>query len=276
MTEILREYDLVHASTAVRQGDVLEAVDASASLWKRHLLVITADCDLAHDKNAGRITCVPILSSDEYLLHLQLPKIRRRLQLKMLGSLRSAVPRSPLQGISNDRLQEWTSESEPESIATALELSEGERKKAFSLIAGLHNLRDDVDNLDAAVNAIVAAQLSLPNAPSRKNVLASIKESLRSPFSQPPGDALFVSALGPSHENGYFVYLRHLEQVYEPEIALQPTRLQKSYRRISRLKTEYSHALVQRFGLVFMSIGLPEEYEELRDLHSSVLLERYQ
>jgi hypothetical protein len=48
-----------------------------------------------------------------------------------------------------------------------------------------------------------------------------------------------------------------------------------SYRRISHLRDRYIHALVQRFALVFMAIGLPKEYEEIRDLHSDILGEKY-
>lgn len=54
------------ANTPLRQGDVLEASDPAASVWTRHLMIITADCDFANSKNAGRVTCVPLLAADEY------------------------------------------------------------------------------------------------------------------------------------------------------------------------------------------------------------------
>jgi hypothetical protein len=70
--------------------------------------------------------------------------------------------------------------------------------------------------------------------------------------------------------------LRHLELLWEPEIAVGPTRVEHRFRRIAHLQDRYTHAMVQRFALVFMSIGLPREYEEVRDLHSELMGESYQ
>ncbi len=59
----------------------------------------------------------------------------------------------------------------------------------------------------------------------------------------------------------------------EPTIALGPARRAMEYRRISRLEDRYTHALVQRFAMVFLSIGLPRDYEEMRDLHAESIEE---
>lgn len=125
--------------------------------------------------------------------------------------------------------------------------------------------------LKDALNSLVDAQLAGINPPKRESAIKSLAKSIREPYAQPPGDALFLSAIGPGINEGYFAYLRHIEQILESEISLGPTRRAVQYRRISRLQDRFVHALAQRFAMVFMSIGLPDEYEEQRDLYSETL-----
>jgi hypothetical protein len=260
----------------LRQGDVLEAVDLDASMWQRHLLVITADCDFAHDKHRGRVTCVPLLRADEYLLELQVPRIREKLiGTKLLPALRRILVAAGAPNVSDDRLRAWPHETEVTEIVASLSLTGNDAEVAISALEAMRLLGQPCASLDDAVHNLVDAQLAGPNPQKRDNILKAIAEALKAPYGQPPGDALFISALGPKHDAGYFAYLRQLEQVWEQEIAIGPTRNDVRYRRISRLQDRYTHAMVQRFALVFMSIGLPKEYEEIRDLHSELLGENY-
>lgn len=122
---------------------------------------------------------------------------------------------------------------------------------------------------------MIDAQLMRPNPPKREAVAKNVAGRLNDAYKNTPGDALFLNAIAPGHDLGYFVYLRHIEQVNEPEITLGPMRRGSSYRRISRLTDRFTHALVQRFAMVFLAIGLPDAYEELRDLHAAVLGEQF-
>ena len=81
------EYCNISGLEPLRQGDVLESVDGKPSMWQRHLLVITADCDFAHSKHQGRVTCIPILTTDEYFLEMAVPRLRNRLVKKPSGDL---------------------------------------------------------------------------------------------------------------------------------------------------------------------------------------------
>ena len=275
LTEPFAEYRDISVTDPLRQGDVLEAVDPSASKWQRHLLVITADCDFAYDKHQGRVTCVPLLTAPEYLMEMQVPRIRERFMPKIVGVLRKVLPPDSGANISDERLRAWPCEAEPAEIVAALGLDGRDAETAKAALESIRLISQPAGTLDEAVELVVASYLAAPNAQKRENVVQQITEALKGPYSQPPGDALFLSAVAPKHHLGYFVYLRHLEQVWEPEIATGPTRSAVSYRRISRLQDRYIHALVQRFALVFMSIGLPKEYEEIRDFHSELLGETY-
>lgn len=271
MTARFAEYREISISEPMRQGDVLEAVDPEASCWQRHLLVITADCDFANNKNHGRVTCVPLLTKAEYHAQFQIPKLRERMVRKPLDELTKIIANSPTPNISEMRLRAWASEQEAAAIVTLLGLDGSSEKLAIQCIDAIRLLDSVAGDLQAGVAALVEAQLRGPNPPKEANARKQVLDPLKSAYAQPPGDALFLSAIGPGMDDGYFVYLRHLEQVWEPSIATGPSRRESTYKRIARLHDRFTHAVAQRFAMVFMSIGLPREYEDLRDLHSEML-----
>lgn len=275
MNRPFREYREVSVTDPLRQGDVLEAVDTASPKWQRHLVVITADCDFAHAKHQGRVTCVPLLTAHEYLLEMQVPRIRQKFTRKFVESFRNALPSTIATNVSDERLRAWPGEVEPDEIVTSLGLDGPEAERAKAAIQSIRLIGQPAETLDAAVENLIASHLAGPNPLKREKIVQQINSTLRAPYSQPPGDALFLSAVAPKLDVGYFAYLRHLEQVWEREIATGPTRSTVRYRRISNLRDRYIHALVQRFAMVFMSIGLPDEYEEVRDLHSEILGETY-
>lgn len=275
MTEPYPEYREIGVTEPLRQGDLLEAADPSASKWQRHLLVITADCDFAHDKHHGRVTCVPVLAAAEYLLEMQVPRIRDKFTAKLIKELRKVLSPGRGANISDERLKAWPCEVEPAEIAAALDLNGRNAEEAKAALESIRLANRPADNLDEAVELILESHLSAPHAKKRENIVRDITDWLKRPYSQPPGDALFLSSIAQNYDAGYFVYLRHLEQVWESEVGTGSTRSTIKYRRISRLHDRYIHALVQRFALVFMSIGLPADYEEIRDLHADLLGEKY-
>lgn len=271
MVERFVEYGAVRATDALHQGDILESVDKEASMWKRHLLVITADCDFAHGKHQGRVTCVPLLAASEYLLELHIPRIREKLLRRPLIELKDLAARHAKVQLSEKRLREWVQEEAPESITSAMGVSGDDLTKASGYIRSISLMTASSTTLEEAMENLVSGQMACIPSPKRETAVARVGDPVRQAYSQPPGDALFVGAIGPSLESGYFAYLRHLEQVREPQIATGPSLRDVEYRRVSRLKDRYSHALVQRFAMVFLSIGLPGEYEEIRDLHADLV-----
>lgn len=270
MTASFPEYQETGVTDPLRQGDVLEAVDTAASCWQRHLLVLTADCDLAHAKHRGRVTCVPLLTAREYLMEMKIPGLRENAMGKFIGELRKVLPPDG-PNISDERLREWPCEVAPSEIVSALGLTGQGADTARAALDSIRLAGQAAVNLDDAVKALIEAQAAAPHAKKRDNIVSTMVQALKMPYSQPPGDALFLSAIAPDNDLGYFAYLRHLEQVAEDEIAIGPARTAATYRRIAHLQDRYTHALVQRFALVFMSIGLPAAYEEMRDLHSEYL-----
>lgn len=270
MTVSFAEYQDVRVVDPLRQGDVLEAVHPEASRWQRHLVVLTADCDLARAKHLGRVTCVPLLTEQEYLLEMQIPSLRDKAMNKFVDELRKALP-STAPKISDERLKEWPCEAAPDEIVAALQLTGQRADNAKAACESIRLVSQKPETLDDAVKILIDSQVGAPNPQRRDKIVDGIVNKLRNTYSNPPGDALFLSSIAPRNSLGYFAYLRHLEQVSETDIALGPARSVPTYRRISRLQDRYTHALVERFAHVFMSIGLPSAYEDVRDLHAEYL-----
>lgn len=253
------------------QGDIIRSNDSTAPMWSRFLMVITADCDLAHAKHDKRVTCVPLLPAEQYLLEMQLPKQREKFVTREYGKLKRELDKLGAPKVTLLRLRSWLREEPLPEIVDSLQIRQSASEKVTSLLATIKMLDEPTADLETSIARMVEGlRLSDPSADTQ-SVRNSIIGALRSIYLQPPGDALFVGAIGPKLRDGYFVYLRHLEQVLEPDIGLKPTRRPSPYSRLARFNPTMTHAILQRFGMVFMSIGLPEEYEENRHIHSQLV-----
>ncbi|QEW03623.1 hypothetical protein [Microbacterium lushaniae] len=249
---------------------MLEHLDPTTSMWKRHLLVITADCDFANNKHRGRITCVPLITAEEYLLAMHLPKQQALSSERFVRELQEEVAKIGSWRITDERLMEWVLEVEsPTDIPAALGADPTQSATVERLARGLRAVNEVHHTFELASAALLEAQLLHNHPQSRANAASRLRSTVTNLFKQQPGDALFLSSIAPGHSQGYFAYLRQIEQVWEQDVALSTDRTSHEYHRISRFPDRYSHALVQQFAMVFMPIGLPTEYELSRGRYAS-------
>jgi hypothetical protein len=206
------EYRPVGLSEPLRQGDVLEKVSDDATAWDRHLLVITADCDFAYDKHQGRVTCVPLLTKDEYLIEFFLPKVREQAVTKLTSGLREIFLQAGAPNVSESRMRTWPTEQSNEEILSVMSVSESRRQLATQMLDGIRLLQRVPNSMAQAVDALVTALGSIPNGQAETKIRADISNRIQNTFRQPPGDALFLSTIAERYDDGYFAYLRHLEQ----------------------------------------------------------------
>ncbi|PJJ81136.1 hypothetical protein CLV85_0306 [Salinibacterium amurskyense] len=218
---------------------------------------------------------MPLLTQDEYILEFQIPRLCEKVIKKCVEALQMILSKADGPHISAERLREWPLEQAPADIVSALHLEMAASQSAEKLIDAIRKVSLPTGNLDHAVQRLVSASVDVPNGKSLGNAKRDVVSALRSHYANPPGDALFLSAIAPAVQDGYFVYLRHLEQVRQQDIALAPTHSPTSYRRLARLNDRFIHAVSQQFASVFMAIGLPNDYEEMREIHSELLGERY-
>lgn len=272
MSSTYREAVSRSTDAPLRQGDVIEAADDGASPWTRHLLVITADCDLANNKNSGRVTCIPLLSADDYLLHIYFPEQQRKILDRFASEFNSEIVRHGKNSLSPARILEWTLEvSAWPELAIALDLPSDKTQEAEKKFNGIRLLNNAKATVNETLENLVEAQL-LHTGPKKRDVLtAAAHDAVANRFRNTPGDALFLRSIAPNYDSGYFAYLRHIEQIWEQKIAISPMQTEVTHRRIGALVDRFAHAVVQRFAMVFMPIGLPTDYEESRNAFSDDL-----
>lgn len=139
VVEQFGEFRAIRSSEPLRQGDVLESSEEDAPMWRRHLLVLTADCDLAFDKHQGRVTCVPLLRADEYLIEMQIPRLRERIVKRILDQASDLLRRAGKPTLSPTRLHEWPQEQSSRQITDALDLSADDAIKFSALVDGIRS-----------------------------------------------------------------------------------------------------------------------------------------
>lgn len=273
MQNLFTEYTVASGQDTLRQGDVLEATDEGADAWRRQLVVITADCDIAFGKHQGQVTAVPILPKAVYLNDLHIPRMFDQYAKRGARAFLELLKSTPNAGLTEDRARSWPLEADAADIVRQLNLQDEAATKAKLLLEAITMAHERMDELSQSVEIAEAISIRLGAKPNKART--EIMTRLQQVFNQTPGDALFLSAVAPESDGGYFAYLREIVQIPEHEISLRGGRRVAAYRRISRLQDRYTHALVQRFALVFLSIGLPDDYEDMRNLHAEFLEETF-
>ncbi|MFD5224416.1 hypothetical protein ACFWHT_02205 [Microbacterium sp. NPDC058342] len=272
---MINEVNSRTAEEELQQGDVLELATGEGTPWNRHLLVVTADCDLAYNKHSGRITCIPLLSPNEYLLEIYFPEQHGILQKAHVEAFKAALSEAGLRPPSNERLVAWCNEvDDPTEVSLAYEVPPPTTELLQDACEGIRIAARRWTTVQNATTDLVRSQNLIQTGRKPDSLLKEAKKAIKQRFTQPRGDSLFLNAIAPGYEEGYFAYLRHIEQVWEQSITLGPSRAASGYRRIGALSERFSHAVVQRFALVFMPIGLPDEYEETRNAYAERLEEQ--
>lgn len=252
---------------------MLESSDSAATMWDRHLLVVTADCDFAFGKNQGRVTCIPLLTAKEYLGEFVLPRHEEKARSKLTQEAKRHFTKAGFPSISDQRITEWLHEESIAGIIDAANIPPGDHASLSRLLTALQKICMRGPNETIKFSDVIEAQLQIPNSRSRSDLVASLQSAVKETFRRSPGDAIFLSSIGPGETEGYFGYLRHITQVWEPDVATHLSRFAHRYQRISRLSERFTHAVVQKFALVFLSIGLPTEYEANRDANAEYFVE---
>lgn len=260
------------AGSAIRQGDILAAMGGDLDKWHQMLVVITADCDLANAKHGGALTCLPIIPLTEYLAQFRAEKSKAVLFHRLVGAILSSIsgPESNQSGhaISPQRMAAWLEEDSPEQILAALDgwTLGPQVPELMALAQGL--TRTQQGDLSSVLSSMAAAKVGLGDARDLSKARHSLATELASTLRSLPGDILMLNEVSAAHVVGYVAYLRRVIEIAEPLVATTYCRIpsETQYVRISRLRSPYIYALTQRFSSVFSSIGLPQAYEEAREL----------
>ncbi len=92
----------------LRQGDILRHLSNAEDDWEYLSVIVTADCDIARNKHAGRLTRAPILPLPTYLSAFYMPKRLQRLRSAVADRM-VALMREGQRGRYGDRETHRTS-----------------------------------------------------------------------------------------------------------------------------------------------------------------------
>jgi hypothetical protein len=270
---IFSECEPVPDGSSLRQGDVIRPLESDNDPWNGIAIVVTADCDLARSKHAGRLTCVPVLPASTYLSFFYMPRrlarTRETLGDQLVSQMRKAqkahLPEfsSPL---TPERCRQWILQSELAKIVSALHLSAEEAAAFMPLAQSFRRISDSVDSpLSKQCEAFSSTTEAMGKSAhsTKERLIAELASHLR----DLPGDAMFLSSLMNGVEEGYVAYLRLLVGLNDRQVATRAAQrsFQITHERFTHLKSPYLYRLTQQLGAVFSAIGLPEEYEASRD-----------
>lgn len=260
----------------IRQGDVFEWIKKDErDPWTRLGIVVTADCDITHDKHRGILSYVPLLDVRDYLALFHLPaKVERaagpvREQLvKTIRTLQADRAPEFSEPISELAALRWVREATAEGVANELNVPGGKDRDRFLALGAEYTAAEgslSTGTFDVLLNALV--QLRMRQASSREQALSKIWQEIETLVAALPGDAFFIGCIGPNHGMGYIAYLRLVREIEQTRIAVRQPDLRDSdvrAKRLSALKSPYVYRLTQRLAEVFAAIGLPREYEDAR------------
>jgi hypothetical protein len=261
-------------SCPLGQGDVFEWTENRTDPWRTYGVVVTADCDIAHQKNAGVLSYVPLLTVTDYLAAFFLPKQAAKLLTRIDERLVALVRRlqsanlpaftSPLRA---DVIVNWLDEVGSDALAEEIRASVTDRehlgKIAHTRTLLVRSLRSG--DTRAYAGSLCAAREFLQRG-SPDDIHKALSNEVHNHLKDLPGDALFIRALTKEHSSGFVAYLRFIRELSQSSVAIRPADLASGAeaRRIGRLKSPYLYRLTQMLGSVFSSIGLPDEYEAAR------------
>lgn len=240
---------------------MLESVSPGSDRYEQLALVITADCDLAHQKHGGLITCVPILTADHYIAEFGLHRERAKTTDLLFEDYEYHNNKEDRTGLSREALLEICGRMPAPQVIEHAGISED----LSGTIHALCELATEASDISSAREQLKFAGSKLRQSKTEAAVQKRVADLISNTLKNTPGDALFLSRIAPNEDRGYFAYLRRVETLYEDEISISPGTPNVKYRRISRLRDTYIHALSQRFASVFMAIGLPDAYENSRN-----------
>lgn len=245
-------------------------------------VIITADCDLAHQKHRGVLNFVPLLRTLDYLaigwLHQHMIDGQAQLADEICRLVRLAHEAVVGKGngrLTDERLKEWVLEQDPVDIAAAVAMPPGDVRDRFLRLAeGMQAIAqaDQYAYSDQLRNLKIISGLGFGKK------LATISQQVNDYVQKLPGDAFFLNGGANLNEpGGYVCYLRLVQTVSDADVSLTNSALidgaVRTYRRIGRLRSPFVYALTQRLGDVFSSIGLPTAYEGSRATNAALVRE---
>ena len=262
----------------IGQGDIFAWGNWSErDEWDQFGMVVTADCDIAHDRASNFLTYLPILSLAAYV---KLVWVRQRIAKLLVQHQRQTSEEihrlhlklnpgaTKLESVVSNR---WIIQSTNELILKALNVSE--KKEITNITKLLEVYRsleaasrgDTMGDLVQTYCEIRASKQSIPTTRAKEIVARDMHSDV---VQNLPLECFFLTSLPQIDALGFIVMLRHIQPIKPQTLTASYTEakgLDNRAYRLGRLSPTFKYALTQKFGTLFSRIGLPVDYEEWQD-----------
>jgi hypothetical protein len=268
-----QEWSHLRAQEPIRQGDILRAIASDGDPWRRWLIVITADCDLAHAKHDGALSCVSVLHHLDYISRFRTEKVSSAIEDRIIREILKIVSAAPFDSpdmqsrpkVSPPRMSAWIMEADPAEILSTLGISNSPGTKMHLYMQCYRDLVKGRESgeISLLLDAFASAKFAMGEGKSKNSTRAGVAKELAASLKTLPGDAIFISSLADDARDGYVAYLRRIHEVQDHHVTRSTVSVPKDaqFYRMGRLTAPYIYALTQQVGTVFGAIGLPTEYE---------------
>ena len=271
------EYEDLEDLDVVSQGDVIKWIDTSWSRpWQAYGVVVTADCDLAHEKHGGIISYVPAMLTDDFIWQTwRIEKLEGKLDEHLakagtrIGNWRAKNGASG-EPLSRTAMRRWLERLGPEQSLDEIGVSDnGQRNGLLNAIAPAATILGVVNSTQPDFQKLAAAY-AVVNPKSSAGDFSVIAGDIQKSWGSLPGDIFHLPSMptpeGPETD-GLFLYLRHIRQINADEVSARPDVIrsgQAKAQRVARVCAPYRYSITQSLARVFSDIGLPEDHEHRR------------
>jgi hypothetical protein len=272
----MNDCEVAEPYSEIQQGDIVIRADWNAhSPTDRIAVLITADCDIAHQKFGDYLSAVPVVSIDHYVQSFLMLKELKATSEALHVEIRKSV--EPLLGLhpsssspTRTALVSWVMDGAVSDLPYTENLKPRDAKRLEIMKSVYREIlgTDEENRMSRSKHLVVRGNSAVrdsDNTDAQKKLIGAIKSHLR----QLPQDIFFLThipgAPRPLSDNlGFLVLLREVRPIRADAVV---TTLSESrgrdqcFVRTARLLAPFKQALMQRFANVFAKIGLPEDYE---------------
>ena len=281
---LFSECDDVTDDRPLAQGDVFEWLERTDDPWLQFGVIVTANCDIVHEKHRGVLSYVPLLAIEDYLRMFFFPAALRKgvrpiaeqlgrtlLADEVAEAIRTYqaenLPDFP-QPLSDTVALRWALTMTSEDLADELRITDSRRRSDFVMLVDDFRIAESAatsENYAAQWDALV--RLRVRKGATADGAREKIWTEIRSSIKDLPGDRFFLGRIGSFVGDGWIAYLRLVREIQQEGVAIRQPDLRKRgavARRVAHLRSPYIYRLTQQLIDVFATIGLPSEYEQSR------------
>ena len=226
------ECDDVTDDSALVQGDVFEWLERKDDPWLQFGVIVTANCDILHQKHRGILSYVPVLAIEDYLRIFFFPSVLR----KGVKSIAEQLGRTLLADEVADAIRayqaenfpdfpepladsvalQWALTLTPDGLADELRITDaGPRNKFVTLVEDFRAVEAAVTGETYAAQWNALIRLRVRQGAAAEKAREKIWSDIRASMKDLAGDRFFLGRLGSVPGDGWIAYLRLVREIQQ-------------------------------------------------------------